>query len=99
MFLAIWIHSPSADAATIDHFMIDWRSFGIASYFVLLRSMTSISLGWWYDCVMQIFRTSGRPYAVSDVVLLNSAASMVPRSRAEATSAPATEMTLAPANW
>src|SRR6267142_663158 len=86
------------DAASIDHFMIDCRSFGIDSNLVLLRSMTRISLGWWYDWVMQIFRTSGRPYAVSEVVLLNSAASMTPRSSDDATSAPATEITLAPAN-
>src|SRR6059036_2076388 len=98
-FLAICSHSPSAEAAMIDHFMIDWRSLGIDSNFVLLRSTARISLGWWYDWVMQILRTSGRPYAVSEVVLLNSAASMTPRSSDDATSAPATEMTLAPANW
>ena len=73
------------------------RSFsGSASYLVLLNVISNCSAFWWKLCSMHTFDTSGKPSSLSELMLLNSAASSRPRSIAGTISPPGSALTAAP---
>src|SRR6476469_1328332 len=76
--------------------MIDFRSCGSALYLDLLNSTSNCAPDWWKLCSMQFLATSGKPSALSDEALLNSAASIRPRSSAGTISPPGSGLTAAP---
>src|SRR3954468_17620643 len=86
----------SAEDASTALPMIACSLGGSALYLVLLKRISNSSALWCQLFSMQTLETSGKPSALSDDVLLNSAASSRPRSMAATISPPGMAFTAAP---
>jgi hypothetical protein len=75
---------------------MDLSSGASALYLVLLNRISNCSPLWWKLCSMQFFATSWKPSARSLDALLNSAASIRPRSSAGTISPPGSGFTAVP---
>src|SRR5436190_2488466 len=89
-------HDMSAEAASTALAMIACSLGDSELYFVLLKMISNSSALWCQLFSMHTLETSGKPSALSDDVLLNSAASSRPRSIAATISAPGSAFTAAP---
>src|SRR5712691_3027179 len=89
----------SALAASTEYATIAFNLVGSESYLVLLNVISNCSAFWWKLCSMHTLDTSGKPSRRSELALLNSAASISPRSIAGTISAPGSATTAAPMAW